>query len=345
MRRYKPIRRRRGSAYILAITTLLVGVTFALAMLRAGGANFTAEDSRQKKRAAENLAEAGIDYAFWQVHYNNKALPYTADVNLDTGSFHVEATDDGNRDKSTMLITSTGTCGSHSHTAKRVMLGLLPYHYAYCENRSIDDADQLISNDLFRGMRANGTAKLDHYFNNITTGLWVSGATITNRGTVTPQYANCPQVLFPDIDYSYYNSIATNKYWGDTWFSGFNPSSGSAVVYVSGRANVQGYYRGIITVVATSDINVIGSLLPADQNSFMVLITTQHIRVQAGCFNVQAAMYAHKPDKTATAEVSGLTTITGIWASDDNRTTTTTYFERDSRINLDIMKRLHLPGL
>lgn len=345
MRQFSPHRRRRGAAYILAITTLLVGVTFALAMLRSGGANFTAEDSRQKKRAAENLAEAGIEYAFWQIHYNNKALPYSATMNLDTGSFTVEAVDDGNRDQSTMLITSTGTCGGRSHTSKRVVLGLLPYHYGYCENRNADDGDQLVSTGPFRGMRANGTSKLDSYYNNITTGIWVSGTTISAKGTATPQYVNCPPILFPDIDYNYYNSIATHKFWGDTWFSGFYPAAGSAVVYVSGKAYVQGTYRGYCTVVATGDIKVQGNLRPYDSNSFMALITIGHIDVETAAWDCQAVMYAHKPGGGGEVEAKGTTYITGVWASDDNKTTTTTYFERDPRINLDVMRRLRLPGL
>lgn len=345
MRCYHPRQRRRGAAYILAITTLLVGVTFALTMLRMGGANFFAEDSRQKKQAAESLAEAGIEYAFWQVHYNGKALPYSATVNLDTGSFQVEAVDDGNRDTSTMLVTSTGKCGGKEKTVKQVVLGLLPYHYAYCENRNADDGDQLISNNYYRGMRANGTAKLDNWFNNITTGLWVSGATITYRGTVTPQYVNCPPIMFPDIDYSYYNSIATHKYWGDTWFTGFSPAAGSAVVYVSGRAYVQGTYRGYCTVMATGDIKVQANLRPYDSNSFLALITIAHIDVEAAAWDCQAVMYAHKPGGGGEVEAKGTTYITGVWASDDNKTTSTTYFERDPRINLDVMKRLRLPGL
>jgi hypothetical protein len=126
-------------------------------MLRATSGYFIAENSRDKKRAAVNLADAGIDYAFWQIHYNGAHLPYSATVTLATGTFQVSAADDGSRDRSTMLITSTGTAGSHSYAIRRVTLGPLPYHYVYCENRSILDSNTLTSPGSGRGMRANGS--------------------------------------------------------------------------------------------------------------------------------------------------------------------------------------------
>ncbi|MCX8052713.1 MAG: hypothetical protein N3B12_02810, partial [Armatimonadetes bacterium] len=118
---------QRGAAYLLAVTTLMVGVAFALAMLRATSGCFIAENSRHAKRAAANLAEAGLDYAYWQIQYKGVHLPYSATVPLTTGSFQVTAVDDGSRDSSTVLITSTGIVGRDKHQCRRVVLGLLPY--------------------------------------------------------------------------------------------------------------------------------------------------------------------------------------------------------------------------
>ena len=97
---------KTGAAYVLALVTLLVGMTLALAMIRSSSSSFYAENSRYRKRAALNIAEAGADCAYWQVHWNNQRLPYSADVSLGSGSFHVDATDDGSRQLSTMKIVT-----------------------------------------------------------------------------------------------------------------------------------------------------------------------------------------------------------------------------------------------
>lgn len=336
-------RNRNGAAYVLAVTTLLAGITLGLAMLRASGAYFMSEDTRQRKQAAMNLAEAGIGYAYWQVHYANQPLPYTADVTLSTGRFHVEAVDDGNREPSTMLITSTGTVGKHSHTVRRVTLGLLPYHYAYCENRNTDDGDALNMTGAGLGMRANGSIKLDSLLNNITAGAWAT-TTISTKGWVQPRYPGSPPIYFPEIDYSYYNSVATHKYWSDRWYTFLDYPSG-AIIYVSGRVYIRGWYRGCITVVATGDIIINGSLSPADSNSYMALITREDIYIDYGAGYVDAIMYAHRSGLGSEANINGYTTICGLVASDDNTTTSTTNFSRNTKLTLAIMRQLKLPGL
>lgn len=334
---------RRGAVYVLSLITMLIGLTLALAMMRAAGSYFIGQDSRQKKLAAMNLAEAGADYAFWQVHYKDKTLPYSADVTLGTGSFHVDAVDDGNRDRSIMLITSVGTCGRHKYTMKRETLGLLPYNYAYCENRSVDDGDTLVSTGIAGGMRANGSIKLDSWSNNVTTGAWAT-STITSNSTVTPKNPNSPPIYFPSIDYSYYNSVATNKYFTDISISWLNYAGGGATIYVQGRVWISGWYKGIYTIVATGDITVDGDLEAWDSSSYIALITQQHIRV-TGSYDVEAVMYAHSAGNSATCELQGWPQISGVIASDDNRTNNTSYFDRDSRLNLSILRQLKLPGL
>lgn len=328
---------------MLAVTTLLAGITLGLAMLRASGAYFISEDTRQRKQAAVNLAEAGINYAYWQVHYANQPLPYTADVTLSTGRFHVEAVDDGNREPSTMLITSTGTVGKHSHTVRRVTLGLLPYHYAYCENRNADVAQPINVNGPGLGMRANGHIKLDNLITNVTAGAWAT-TTVSTKGWVQPRYPDSPPIYFPEIDYTYYSSIANYTYNGDRSYWSLDCPDGT-VIYVNGKVYIQGWYRGRITVVATGDIIVNGSLSSADGDSFIALITKQQIRVDLLALNVEAIMYSHTPGKRSDIDIKGLATIHGVAASDDNKIALTSNFYANTKLNLAIMRQLKLPGL
>lgn len=111
-----------GAAYILALTTMIVGVTFALTMLQASGSYFLTERSRGTKGQAAALAEAGVAYAYIQVNKHYQTLPYTwPTVHRSSGSFTVSAADIAG--SATMLITSTGTANGRSYTIKRVTKG------------------------------------------------------------------------------------------------------------------------------------------------------------------------------------------------------------------------------
>lgn len=336
---------RRGAAYVLAVTTMLVGVTLSLAMLRAGGAYFLAEDTRQRKQAAVDLAEAGVNYAYWQVHYKNRSLPYSADVTLSSGSFHVEAVDDGARDPSAMLITSTGTAGRHSATVRRVTLGLLPYHYSYCSNRGAVEAEALMSTNTGLGIRANGEVKLDDVLTSVYNGAWAT-TNVSTKGAVTPRYPNSPPIAFPTVDYAYYNSIASQKLWGDQWVNWVNCAYSGAVIVVNGRLNISGSYKGVCTIVATSDIKITGSLTAVDQDSYLALITQGRIDIEGLGAYVQAVLYSKKADNNGECHVrQPWVQVCGVWASDNNKTDRDVTFGYDSRLNLSIMRQLRLPGL
>jgi hypothetical protein len=333
-----------GAAYVLALTTLLVGVILGLAMLRSSNSYYMAEYSRQKKQAAVNLAEAGADYAYWKVHYQGQKLPYTADLTTSSGNIHIEATDDGNRAASTMLITSKGTVGKHSQKIKRVMLGPLPYHYAVCENQKLEDADAIINNNtVVGGVRTNDLINLTHSGTSITTGAWAVN-TISTTGSISPRYPSSPPVLFPTIDNSNYSSIADRKYYGDTWIN-FPLYGFSGVIYVVGKAYVWGLYTGVNTVVSTDDLVVIGMLKGATSSSYMALLSTKRIRVANSSNEVQAIMYSHNSSNTGVVEVNDWPYITGSIATDNLTTAQNLVIAGDPRLTVGVMRQLRLPGL
>jgi hypothetical protein len=338
------LRSRSGAAYVLAITTLIVGVILALAMLRSANAGFLSENSRRKKQAAYDLAEAGVDYAFWQIHYNGAYPPYSATVSLTTGSFQVTAVDDGNRDRSTLLITSTGTAGRDTYTIRRVTLGLLPYHYARCENSNISDADTVTSTGSGRGLRANGSIWLGSLFNNVTTGAWAT-STISAWGTVTPTYPNSPPIRFPDIDYSYYLSIATYFVSGDKSYTSLNYPGQNVVIVVSHDAYVSGTYSGVVTIVAGHDATVSGNLVAANNSSYLALMAFHQVTIDSSATNVEGVFYSRTSSSSGLVNVKGYTTITGSACADSIVTDRNTAFNPSSRLNLAAMKQLRLPGL
>ena len=335
---------RRGAAYLIAVTTLLVGVVLALAMLRVAGGCFMAENTRHSKRAAVNLAEAGVDYAYWQIHYNGAHLPYQATVSLATGTFNVSAVDDGTRDASTVVITSTGLSGGHSYTVRRVVLGPLPYHYARCENTNISDADTLTSTGTGRGLRANGTIWLGSSGNNVRTGAWAGGA-ITASGTVTPRYPNTPPIRFPDIDYNYYYSNAGYYHPADATYTSLNFPGQSVIIVVAHDLTVKGTYRGVITFVVGHDVSVNGPLLAADGSSYIAILALDAITIEATATTAEGVFYCHNSASGGRVNVKGVTTINGSVCADVIATDKTTAFNPMSRFDLNAMRQLRLPGL
>ncbi|MGC8862874.1 MAG: hypothetical protein ACP5R5_08885 [Armatimonadota bacterium] len=335
---------RRGAAYLLAITTLLVGMALALAMLRATGGYFLSEDTRRAKRAAANLAEAGIDYAYWRIHYNGAHLPYSATVSLATGSFQVSAADDGNRDASTVIITSTGTCGTHRHTVRRVALGPLPYHYARCENTNIADGDTITSTASGRGLRANGSIWLGNPSNNVASGAWAT-STITAFGTVTPRYPNAPPIRFPDIDYNYYASLATISHPADATYTALNFPGQTVVIVVGRDLTVRGTYNGIITFVVAHDVSVNGPLVPANNSSYVAILALHAITIEAAATTAEGVFYCHNSAVGGRIDVKGVTTINGCAAADTIVTDKTTAFNPLPRLDLNAMRQLRLPGV
>lgn len=295
------MRSQQGAAYVLALVTLLVGSILAFALLRAAGVQYLAEQTRSQKRAARNMAEAGIDYAFWKVHCKCAGLPYSADVTLSTGSFHVDVTDDGSRDSSSMLIVSKGTSGRHTCTIKKVALGPLPYQYCWCESSAVDDGDILLASGSGRGIRSNGKVKLSHAFTSLTNGGWAA-TVFEGTGTVSPKYTSTPPVRFPDIDFAYYASIANYTFGSPskptTLSITSGMQSGGGVVLVYGDiTNIQGIsYVGNWTVIATHDITVTCPVMASDSNSYLTLIAGHNINIStSGSFasdRLDAVVYA-----------------------------------------------------
>ncbi len=328
---------------MLALTTMLVGLITSLAMLQAGISYYYAETSRSKKSAAMNMAEAGINYAYWQVQYSRNVLPYSATYSSSNGQFSVTAVEDGARCASTMLVTSTGTVGKQSFVTRRIMQHILePYDYAWCENTDITGGQVLTSTGVSGGMRTNGRISLSNSSANITTGGWAV-TTVGGTGNVSPKYANSPSVTFSSVNYGNYSSIATRIYNNNTTFNSLNYANNSALIYVNGSATISGTYSGVCTVVATNGITVNGPLSPGDSNSFLALISDHPIQLNAGAGSIQAIIYSHKSDNSGTINMHNPQTIVGSMAADNITTDSSVAMSRDSRVTYAIMQQLHLP--
>ncbi|MDH7601008.1 MAG: hypothetical protein QHI38_02565 [Armatimonadota bacterium] len=338
-------RTQYGAAYVLALTTLMVGMILGLATLRFASSRFFQEDSLRRFQSAYNMAEAGVDYVFWRLHYDGAHLPLSETVTLGTGSFQVTAVDDGSRDRSTVLVTSTGTVGRDKYTIRRVILGLLPYEYARCENSSVIDGEANISTGTGRGIRANGEVRLNSPSNNVTTGAWAT-TTITCSGTVLPRYPSSPPIRFPDIDLNYYFYTAADYvYWFDVTFNPIWYPGGKGIALVYGKVWIKGVYNGVYTIVATDDVSINGNLTAANSGSRLAIISTKKITIEATATNVEAVLYCHNTAGTGVINVKGVTSIKGSVSADTISTDKSTTFNPDPSVDITWLRKLKMPGL
>lgn len=338
-----------GAAYLLAITTLVVGLILALALLRSSNAGFLSESGRADVGRAKYTAEAGVDYAAWQVLDQHVDIPYTADVTLTGKSFHVTAADDTARDPDTVLITSVGTASGNSYTSKRVVeCAPLPYDYAWCQSTSLSSSQAMVITSAKHGLRVNGNINLSNSGNNITTGALASG-TITASGTVTPRYPSGPSLTFPTIDNTYYRSIANVVYNSDHTFNeGQLAFAQPTLIYVSGEATLQcSSYTGMVTIVASGSIRPSVTITASNQNSYLALISATGIDIiTKNVDQLQAILYTHNSNKTGNVHWRDDIQFIGAVCTD---TTTISgsplIFGNDPRITHSILTQMHLPGL
>lgn len=362
---HKLIRNNSGAAYVLALVTLLVGSILALAMLRASAGYYLAEQTRFEKRAATNLAEAGVDYALWQVHCKRAHLPYSCDVTLANGSFHVEVSDDGTREQSSMRIVSRGTSNGQTCTVRRTTLGPLPYQYCWCENVGVDDGDILLSSGAGCGIRSNGKIKVTNAATQITNGGW-SYTVFEGAGTVTPGYTSTPKIRFPAIDTAYYASIAAHVFGSPgspTSVSVGGLSGSGGVVLVYGDIDwMQGItYTGVWTVVATDDITLGCPIVAADSDSYLALVAGGNINIYTSdsvqSDRLDAVVYAPQHNINLRGNQYGLgirdndITINGAMACNDFTTSgdggsLVVRMNWDPRLTVYVLRdRLKMPGL
>jgi len=340
----------RGAAYVLALTALVVGLTLALALLRASNANYLREASRLHVGKAKYIAEAGVEFEAWQLIRNHCPVPHTADIALAGGSFHATAVDDSAREPGCVLVTSVGTAGGSSYTAKRVIrvsgMQTLPYDYAWCQDNNLSSGDAITITSATRGMAVNGTVSLSSSSNNITTGVWAQHS-ITASGTVTPRFPNSSRVVFSGINYAYYESIATRVCTGSTTFTNADLTSAQPqVILVNGDLILDcTTYTGMFTVVAAGTVSIKHPIAPADQDSFLAVLTNVSIDIDSSASSVAAILYAHRSSSSATIQMHAAASFTGSVDADITALGGSTTFASDPRLTRYVHIEMQLPGL
>ncbi len=118
---WRDVRRRRGSVAVAALACLVVALVIVIGLTTLCGGALTVGSRARNQTALRALAEAGLQYGYWQYAWQNQALPYTAgSYALGPGTFSTTVTDNSAAIVGTVKVVSTATIGSNSLTETRI---------------------------------------------------------------------------------------------------------------------------------------------------------------------------------------------------------------------------------
>jgi hypothetical protein len=121
-RRRDPHRRRRGSLSVTAVVVLLIVFVVSLGLLTVS-ANTLRNGARQPARVAlRALAEAGIQYGYWQFAHQSAVLPFTENSRaLGSGNVSVTVTDYSATITDSIRVVSTAALDAQTLSLTRIL--------------------------------------------------------------------------------------------------------------------------------------------------------------------------------------------------------------------------------
>ncbi len=310
----------RGFALVAAIVFLFVILLLGGSMISQAVQEMSNASRIKKETAAFNLAEAGIDYAAWQL-YNNGSddLPTTwTKYPFDGGRFSVTAKQWGSS-ANTIELTSTGVY--RGWTSKVKVVGVFldnptgPQNPVF-NHALFSDADLTMGGtfDLIGDVHANG---------NITMrgGPSVDGD-VSAMGNIRQQGSadvtgdildHQPRIPMPAIDLAYYRANATTIIEGDHNFN--NDTDLDGITFVDGDATINGRFRGKGVIVVTGSVHINGNASLVNPTDEFAIICAGGVRVNGNC-HIEGWIYAHNVEVPSVFEGNGSAEIIGGVAAD-----------------------------
>jgi Tfp pilus assembly protein PilX len=115
-------RRRRGSVLFMVLVALGVIGTIAISLMLISRSTFNIGRRQPRLTSLIALADAGVQYGYWQYQYQNQTPSFTfSNVPLGQGSFTVTVNDNSANLAGTLQIVSKATIGSDTWSETKVI--------------------------------------------------------------------------------------------------------------------------------------------------------------------------------------------------------------------------------
>jgi cytoskeletal protein CcmA (bactofilin family) len=309
-----------GFALVSAMIFLVVLLFIGASLVQTSMQELQVASRVRKETRALNLAEAGVDYAVWQL-YNHPTgtLPMTWQRDdLNGGSFSVTASqyvdETGAPVANTVVLQSIGTSQAWPAHVKVVGRFLVTpgvnnpiFDFALfsdAELRMGGTAD--ISGDVHANanVRINGSPTVD--------GNVSSSGAIRESGSpkiTGNQKQFAPKMPMPTIDLAYYRSIAKTVVGGGYSFNGTTDLDG--VIYVDGDCSINGSFKGKGMIVCRGLATVNGSATVTSlEEDELAIVSAGGVRVNGTC-RIEGYIYTHSMDVPAGFSGNGTADVLG----------------------------------
>ncbi len=317
-------RRNRARQHGFALLTSLVFLTVLLllgsVLVEQSIQELNTASKLRKDTQAFNLAEAGIDYAAWQLYNAGPGLSLPATwsrTDLAAGTFTVTATQyAGSSD--TLVLDATGAADGHQAEVKVVGNFLTT---GPTDQNAVFDYGLFSNSDLTMGgsfsitgaVHANGNVRVNG--NPTVTGdvsaVGTVGGSRNFGGQVLPR---SDRVGMPVIDLQYYRSRALQILPGGTNFSGNTPLDG--IVFVDGNCSINGNFSGQGVIVCSGQVTINGNAgLVNPASDEFAIVSAGGVRINGNC-TIRGWIYTHNLSLTASFSGNGNATVTGGVAAD-----------------------------
>lgn len=345
--------RRRGSVALLAVGTLVVVLTLAVAMLELGRQTLVVGRHQPRTVALRAIAEAGIEFGYWQYAWNGVSVPYTAAGRpFGGGTFDVIVSDNRGEVPYTLKITSTARLGRDSLKAVRVVAdpGIggpkRVYDFALAAGSGLASAIKNVvvgssstPGDLYSAAAVSLTNSGSRVYGRTYSGGSVAVTTMNGL-----DYAYVPAVAFPAIDLATYQTIASRTFASGQVWNGFAFALPYEVVYVNGNLSLRGTISGTGTIVCSRLFTQNGSISYSGAASLAV-VSAGGITFSSGTAS-RGIFYTHNASGTALVTVGVNVTVSpGLVIGDvvtlDNDLTVVP----DPLFSLSVAQSHRLPGL
>jgi cytoskeletal protein CcmA (bactofilin family) len=288
----------RGSAYLIALAALVVGLTLGLALMAAGSQALRAQNGLERSRMLSCAALGGLEYGYWAFTYGAYGLPTDLTTTLGECTLLVQVVDNTRQIPDTIRVTSTASCAGRSVSITRVYGAKKltdVFLYAVASNGSETESDAIICGADPGGegdVYINGNVKWQDSRSAVYGTVYAAGS-INSSLFAWAKQPNQPLLAFPAIDLSYYQARANVIYTRATTL--INPTFAQpfTLVYVDGDLTIRGTVTGTGTIVVNGRIEVDGSLVYAQAGRDKIaLIATDDIRIGSAAQTVSGILYS-----------------------------------------------------
>ncbi|MGD0111773.1 MAG: hypothetical protein ABSD48_07895 [Armatimonadota bacterium] len=314
----------RGFALISAVMFLVLILALGSSMLDQTVQEVATGSRVKKETRAFHLAEAGIDYAAWQLYnLQTVTLPVTwTRGDLGTGTFSTTV-DKFNGSATTFAITSTGTSEGYASQVKVIGSFLSAGGGGSTQNAVFNSAlfsnSNLSMNGNFTvtgGTFSNGNTSMNG--NATISGNVGSVGTIKTNGNAHIGGARTPgaaKISMPVIDTTHYKNEATQTFSTGKSFNGNTALNG--VVYVNGNCSINGNFSGTGMIVATGTVTINGNAKLVNPNSSdsFAIVAGGGVTIN-GNSTIQGWIYTHNVSNSDSFSGNGNATVTGGIAAD-----------------------------